>query len=126
MACFNEYPASINLKSGLLPRLKVLLTLLLLIAIQVPLSGPAFAEPENPKLANDRCLKCHGRENFSRETASGEMRALHVDAERFKESVHGGRDCVGCHKDITKVPHNKGVDRKVGCVRCHQDLWTEA
>ncbi|MFC1701904.1 cytochrome C [Pseudomonadota bacterium] len=126
MACFNEYPASINLKSGLLPHLKVLLTLLLVTAIQVPLSGPAFAEPENPKLANDRCLKCHGRENFSRETASGEMRALHVNAERFKESVHGGRDCVGCHKDITKVPHNKGVDRKVGCVRCHQDLWAEA
>ncbi len=90
--------------------------------MQVPLSGPAFAEPENPKLANDRCLKCHGKENFSRKTASGEERPLHVNTENFQKSVHGDRDCVDCHKDITKVPHNKGVDRKVGCVRCHQDV----
>jgi cytochrome b subunit of formate dehydrogenase len=125
MACLNETLTSHNAKAGLFSHLKVLLVIFLVTAMQFPLSGPAFAEPENPKLANDRCLKCHGRENFSRETASGEQRLLHVDAEKFKESVHGGRDCVNCHKDITKVPHNKGVERKVGCVKCHQDLWAE-
>ena len=125
MACLNETLTSHNTKAGLFSYLKVLLVIFLVTAMQFPLSGPAFAEPENPKLANDRCLKCHGRENFSRETASGEQRLLHVDAEKFKESVHGSRDCVNCHKDITKVPHNKGVERKVGCVKCHQDLWAE-
>ena len=126
MACFNEDLSPLNSKTGLLSQLKILIAFLLVTAMQIPLSSPVFAEPENPKLVNDRCLKCHGKENFSRKTASGEERALHVNAERFNESVHGGRDCVNCHKDITKVPHNKGVDRKVGCVRCHQGLWEEA
>jgi len=126
MACFNEDLSRLSSKISLLPRLNLPIAFLLVAVMQILLSSAAFAEPENPKLANDRCLKCHGRENFSRETDSGEMRALHVDAERFKESVHGGRDCVNCHKDIIKIPHRKGVDRKVGCVRCHQDLWAEA
>jgi len=125
MACFNEDLSPLSSKSYLLPRLNLPIAFLLVAVMQIFLSSTAFAEPENPKLANDRCLKCHGRENFSRETASGETRALHVDAERFKESVHGGRDCVNCHKDIIKIPHRKGVDRKVGCVKCHQDMWAE-
>ncbi|MGB5747451.1 MAG: hypothetical protein WBM69_10735, partial [Desulfobacterales bacterium] len=82
MACLNKTLTSHNFKAGLFSHLKVLLVIFLLTAMQVPLSGPAFAEPENPKLANDRCIKCHGKENFSRETASGEQRLLHVDAEK--------------------------------------------
>ena len=124
MARFSEACSTLNLKSTSLLHLKALfLTVFLTTAMQVPMSGPAYAEPDNPKLANDRCLKCHGRENFTRKTESGEERQLHVDADRFKASVHGGRDCVNCHQDITKVPHNKGVERKVGCVKCHQELW---
>ncbi len=126
MARFKEALSSLIFKFDPLPHLKALLvTVILMTVMQVPLSRTAYAEPANPKLANDRCLKCHGRENYSRPTASGEARSLHVDAERFKGSVHGNRDCVNCHKDITKVPHIKGVDRKVGCVKCHQDLWAE-
>ncbi|MGA9572641.1 MAG: hypothetical protein WBS20_01705 [Lysobacterales bacterium] len=126
MARFIEALSTSNPESRLLLRLKALLSIVILLTVmQVPLSGPAYAEPENPKLANDRCLKCHGRANFSRKTESGEERQLHIDGERFKESVHGNRDCVNCHKDIIKIPHNKGVERKVGCVKCHQDLWAE-
>ncbi len=105
---------------------KVLLAIILVTGWQLPLSSTAFAEPENPKLRNDRCLRCHGKENYSREDAYGKDRPLHVTAEKFKESVHGDRDCVNCHQDIVKIPHKKGVDRKVGCVKCHLDLWEEA
>ena len=100
--------------------------IILVAMLLLPLCGAVYAQPSDPKLANSKCLRCHGRENFSRETESGEMRDLHVDAEAFKSSVHGVRDCVNCHKDITKIPHIKGVDHKVGCVQCHQELWEEA
>jgi len=126
MVRFNEALFPLNLKIGLLIHLKVLLAFLLVTIMQVPLSSPVYAEPENPRLANDRCLRCHGKENYSRKTASGEERALHVSAEKFKDSVHGDWDCVNCHADIVKVPHRKGIDRKVGCVKCHQDLWADA
>jgi len=126
MARFNEFFPPLNPKSDLISPVKMLLAIILVTAMQLPLSGTAFAEPENPKLANDRCLRCHGRENYSKKGADGEERQLHVAAERFKQSVHGGRDCVNCHTDIVKIPHTKGVDHKVGCVKCHMDLWEEA
>jgi len=96
---------------------------LLLAAVQIPFAETASAAPDDPKLANDRCLMCHGRKGFSREGPDGQPRDLHVDAARFDASVHGARDCVGCHADITKVPHRKGVERGVGCVQCHLDEW---
>ena len=43
----------------------------LLLAVLMPLSDPAFAEPDDSKLANNRCLMCHGREGFSREGPDG-------------------------------------------------------
>ncbi len=113
-------------QSHLTFRARALLLILLVAGLQLTLSNTAFAEPENPKLRNDRCLRCHGKENYSREDAYGKDRPLHVTAEKFKESVHGGGDCVSCHQDIVKIPHKKGVDRQVGCVRCHLDLWEEA
>ena len=126
MARFNEALSLINSRIALFPNLKVLFAILLFTTIQLPFSSLAFAEPENPKLANDRCLRCHGKENYSRETASGEERSLHVNAEKFNESVHGVDDCVSCHMDIVKIPHRKGISRKVGCVKCHQERWEEA
>jgi cytochrome b subunit of formate dehydrogenase len=105
---------------------RALLVILLVAGLQLTLSSTANAEPENPKLRNDRCIRCHGKENYSKKGANGEERQLHVTAEKFKQSVHGDRDCVNCHKDIIKIPHRKGIDRKVGCVRCHQDRWAEA
>jgi len=126
MARFDGIHSPVVSQSGLLYRARVLLAITLLAAMQIPLSSTAFAEPENPRLKNEKCLRCHGRENFSRKTTNGEERQLHVNAEKFKQSVHGVRDCVNCHKDIVKIPHKKSVERKVGCVKCHQDLWQEA
>ena len=126
MARFKGFLCSLGSKSCLFSTLHILLSILLATSLQIPLSNTAFAEPDNPKLANGKCLRCHGKENYQRKAANGEMRPLHVTAEKFQGSVHGGFDCVDCHKDIVKIPHKKGVDRKVGCVRCHQDLWAEA
>jgi predicted CXXCH cytochrome family protein len=98
----------------------------LMVLVLGVFSAPVQAEPSDPKLANDRCLRCHAKEGFSREAPNGEERDLHVDGEAFKHSVHGQRDCVSCHQDIVKVPHRKGIDRKVGCVQCHTELWEQA
>ena len=58
--------------------------------------------------------------------ANGQMRSLHIDAHKFLNSVHGKTPCVGCHQQITQVPHQK-LDRiEVGCVTCHQDLYDDA
>ena len=120
----------LNSLSGLMLNARKLLAFslvtMLLASLQIPLSSSAFAEPENPKLRNEKCLKCHGKENYTRKDVYGNPRELHVNADKFKQSVHGGRDCVSCHTDIIKTKHRKGIDRKVGCVKCHQDLWEEA
>ena len=58
--------------------------------------------------------------------ADGKMRQLHVAADKFGQSVHGKPSCIECHKDITEIPHRKGVTRKVSCVQCHEDLWDAA
>jgi cytochrome b subunit of formate dehydrogenase len=96
---------------------------LLLLALGLFLADPVSAVTMDPKLASDKCLRCHGREGFSREDAAGVERDLHVTADAFHASVHGQQECIGCHEDITKVPHRKNVDRKVGCVSCHLEEW---
>jgi len=110
------------LKSGI----TLVVAFIFLSVAQLPLSDSVSAEPADPKLSNDRCLRCHGREGFSRDDAFGRERDLHVTAEVFANSVHGEQDCVGCHQDITKAPHRKGIERKVGCVQCHLEEWGKA
>ncbi|MGZ5617198.1 MAG: cytochrome c3 family protein [Usitatibacter sp.] len=84
------------------------------------------AEPAPPQFESAVCLGCHGNEGFSMPGADGKMRSLHVMADKFGKSVHGKRLCVECHKDITEIPHAKGVQHKVSCVQCHEALWDTA
>jgi len=83
-----------------------------------------------PQLAvgadNSLCLACHGNEGFAMPDADGQMRSLHVIRDKFESSVHGKQLCVGCHKDITEIPHQKNGRIKVSCVQCHKDLWKAA
>ncbi len=72
------------------------------------------------------CLGCHGNEGFAVPGANGRTRSLHVVGDKFQQSVHGKRLCVECHRDITEIPHEKGVQHKVSCVQCHEDLWEAA
>ncbi len=106
--------------------IKTIQALAIIVFLTAAFSPVVYAEPADPKLSNERCLRCHGREGFSREDAFGRERDLHVSADVFTDSVHGGQDCVGCHEDITKAPHRKGIERKVGCVQCHMEEWGKA
>ena len=108
------------LRSGRSPR-ALLLAGLVGLAVA---PAAAFAQPAD-KMPNEVCLSCHGNEGFGMPGPDGKMRALHVVKDRFDQSVHGKRMCVECHKDITAVPHQKGV-LKVSCVTCHEDLWAAA
>jgi cytochrome b subunit of formate dehydrogenase len=82
--------------------------------------------PGADKPDNATCLACHGMEGFQAENAAGQMRSLHVNKDRFEKSVHGKRLCVECHKNITEIPHQKGLEVRVSCVQCHEDLWEKA
>jgi cytochrome c551/c552/cytochrome b subunit of formate dehydrogenase len=88
-----------------------------------PAAAPA---PAAAALDNATCLGCHGNEGFALPDADGKMRSLHVTKEKFESSVHGKRQCVECHKDITAIPHPKVAQRKVSCVQCHEALWASA
>jgi len=105
-----------------------------LIWIAAPVAGlvlgvnvAAAQQPSAPaKLTAETCLGCHGVEGFTIPDDKGGTRNLHVDKDKFSKSVHGSRDCVDCHKQITEVPHQK-LDRiRVDCVSCHRDQLEEA
>src|SRR3974390_1221617 len=83
---------------------------------------PAAAPAEDHKipLTNDTCLGCHGVQGFLPATRiPGNPPPILTD--RFHGSVHGGRQCLACHQNITQVPHAK-VTVQVSCVNCHESL----
>lgn len=86
----------------------------------------ADAANATAKIANDTCLACHGDPGFAAPDADGKTRPLQVIKDKFGKSVHGRRNCVECHTDITEIPHKKGVTHKVNCVNCHDALWNAA
>ena len=93
-------------------------------AAQAP-AVPATDQPGSPPaeetkipLTNDTCLGCHGVQGFLPATRiPGNPPPILTD--RFHGSVHGGRQCVECHQNITQVPHEK-VTVQVSCVNCHE------
>jgi len=85
----------------------------------------AATEPANPALSNATCLGCHGQEGFAPAHKPEPGSPPMVLKDRFLGSVHGQRQCVECHTNITKVPHEKVVV-KVSCVNCHRDLLETA
>jgi cytochrome b subunit of formate dehydrogenase len=85
-----------------------------------PARAPAFGDD------NALCVGCHGIEGFAMPGADGAPRSLHVDRAKFEASAHGKQLCIGCHQDITGIPHQKNGRIKIGCVQCHERLWEEA
>ncbi len=95
-------------------------------ATVTPAADAKAAESPLAKIEPAVCLGCHGNEGFAMPGADGKPRPLHVNADKFGNSVHGKRLCVECHKDITEIPHQQGITHKVSCVQCHEDLWDAA
>ena len=77
-------------------------------------SHPVFAED----LSKDHaCLsQCHGQMDHQVELNGAS--ASYVDVAALRSSVHRQIACLGCHGDITKVPHDESVN-PVRCVGCH-------
>ena len=85
----------------------------------------AATEQANPALTNETCLACHGQQGFEPALKPEPGGIPMVLKDRFLGSVHGKRQCIECHTNITKVPHEKVVV-KVSCVNCHRDLLETA
>jgi cytochrome b subunit of formate dehydrogenase/cytochrome c553 len=97
-------------------------------AAQAADSGASAAQPASQtpaKIPSALCLSCHGTEGFAVEGSDGKPRSLFVDQEKFRPSIHGGRECVDCHTNITSIPHSS-TQVRVDCVSCHENLWDKA
>ncbi len=72
------------------------------------------------KPTNDDCLACHGDSSLSKDV-NGKPVSLHVDPDKFKNSMHGGLfSCVDCHTDVKTSPHET-TPAKVTCATCHAE-----
>jgi cytochrome b subunit of formate dehydrogenase len=90
-------------------------TLILMLAA---VSVSAGTKPQKP--SNDDCLACHGDATMTTERG-GKTVSLSVNAEAFKNSIHGGMfACVDCHADVKTSPHET-TPAKVTCAQCHAD-----
>jgi len=106
-------------------RLILLISIAGLWATDTRAQSPA-TDQAAPMLTSDICLGCHGQEGFAPpKTAEPSYYMPMVQKDRFLGSVHGKRQCVECHTNVTKVPHEK-VEVKVSCVNCHEKLLEEA
>ncbi len=94
-------------------------------AVAAPAAAAAPVPAPEP-IISAVCLGCHGNEGFSAPGANGQPRQLHVNKDKFEHSVHGKRECVECHKDITEIPHQNIGKHQVSCVQCHESLWDKA
>jgi len=70
------------------------------------LSAPTRQAPPPSPPDVDACLSCHSDRRLSVTLPSGETRALYVDLDALRQSVHGNKlSCTDCHQDMTSVPH---------------------
>ncbi|MCP4701845.1 MAG: cytochrome C [Gammaproteobacteria bacterium] len=88
----------------------------------------AFADDrmiERENIRDEDCLECHGVKGYSVPVGKhGETRkrALDINADALRESVHGKFVCLDCHEDIRQLPHSREGLQAVDCVTCHISL----
>jgi len=64
----------------------------------------------------EQCLACHGEAGMKSESG----RSIHVDAAKFKGSIHSSLSCTTCHTGVKDYPHPKGM-RLPACSNCHEE-----
>ncbi len=67
-----------------------------------------------------KCSICHGKPDFKKILKSGKVVSLYVDEMELANSVHAGRRCEDCHRDIIEIPHGRDIKR-VDCTQCHYE-----
>jgi cytochrome b subunit of formate dehydrogenase/nitrate/TMAO reductase-like tetraheme cytochrome c subunit len=73
------------------------------------------------KPKDEECLACHADAALTTTDATGRTVSLTVDADKLKQSIHGGMfSCVDCHKDVKSSPH-EATPAKIACAQCHAD-----
>ena len=73
------------------------------------------------KPKDEECLACHADATLTTTDATGRTVSLTVDADKLKQSIHGGMfSCVDCHKDVKSSPH-EATPAKIACAQCHAD-----
>ena len=89
-------------------------------------ASSAQGEAKPKAITNKRCMRCHGDEEEKTAThPDGKIINIFVDKEVFDHSVHAKQLCVGCHNNITELPHEEPLPKRVGCTSCHQQKWEE-
>src|SRR5215467_9978598 len=66
--------------------------------------------------ADEQCLVCHGEAGMKSDSG----KSLHVDATKFKGSIHASLSCTTCHEGVKEYPHPKRM-RLPSCTTCHDD-----
>jgi len=96
--------------------LAALLPLGTLIALAwLPLQSAYGAESQDERL---NCLICHKHRGLSRIDENGNFRLFYIDQELFQSGPHRRNNCIDCHDDIDRIPHNPA--KKVDCTKeCH-------
>ncbi len=75
-------------------------------------------------LASDpqNCLFCHKYRRLRVYDEAGTLNNYYVDTTTFHQSIHRSVTCIGCHSDVSKVPH--GEVEHVDCAKiCHLDRF---
>ncbi|HEX8988013.1 MAG TPA: cytochrome C [Rhodocyclaceae bacterium] len=102
----------------------LLLAALSLLASASESEVPTAPTASPPNIANQRCMRCHGDTAEKTVVArDGQSKNIYIDPKVLEHSVHGEVACVGCHRDVTKLPHAKPLAKAIGCVECHQQEW---
>jgi len=114
---------------------------LIALAISMSVARPAVAaanpQPVREGPSSDVCLACHNQQAFQTQLQSGETMSIHIDRTTFDASVHNqhGVSCVGCHTDISNVPHAPGTAKNLRevaiqysatCQKCHSEAADKA
>ncbi len=110
--------------------------------LRAPNASPAAAEGPTPRPERLRsgtgsdvsCLDCHADPALGMTFPNGDVLPLYVDAEAFRQSVHGSRlACSDCHQRNLTVPHDPPLAQSrrqlaqveyEACKRCHFDNYT--
>lgn len=116
-----------------------------LVAVQLTLGPPVGGVPADkgirgsPRVLmepNQPCLDCHGEDGLSMTFPSGEALSLHIEADQYEASVHGGKlECLDCHQRTREYPHppttvgnrrDYALAEYETCKQCHFEEYTRS